>query len=81
MKLNKEVLEVKETYTIGENDTLKIDTKGMITDIFINNKEIKFVTKYEVKQETGGYAKLKVSRYFMQEDYKKLEPYYKEKEE
>lgn len=75
MEVNQEPLQVKETYLIKENDKLIIKTEGKITHIFVNEEEIKFVTKIEFEQEVFGYAKMKIERYFSEKDYKKIEPF------
>ena len=78
MKIKQEPLQIEETYLIKENDKLIIKTNGKITHIIINGQEINFVTKVEFEQEIDGYAKIKLKRYFLQKDYKKIEPIFKE---
>lgn len=57
-------MEVKtnETYTIEENDTFKIENEGRTTKIFINGKQLKFVTRLDLIHEVGEKAMIKIER-------------------
>jgi len=78
MIIEREVLEVAEKYTIGDDDTLKIETNGRCTKVFINGEEIDYITKIDLKQEAGEVVKIEIKRCFMQDDFKKIEPIFKE---
>lgn len=78
MIIEREVLEVAEEYTIGDDDTLKIETNGRCTKVFINGEKIDYITKIDLKQEAGEVVKIKIKRCFMQDDFKRIEPIYKE---
>ena len=74
--VEREPLEVCENYTIERNDTLRIESNGIITNIFINNKKIQFVTKLELLQEAGECMKIKIKRLFTDEDYERIKQYF-----
>lgn len=76
MKINKDILKTRVTYIIEENDHLEISTKGKITKIKINNKEISNVTKFLIKQSVYGYAKLYIEKLFTQDDFEEIKKYY-----
>lgn len=69
MKVNKGIPKTHETYTIEENDTFKIENEGKITKIFINGKQIKFVTRLELIHEVDKKAMIKIERLFFKEDF------------
>lgn len=76
MKVDKEILKTNEIYTIEENDTLKIESKGKITEIFINDEKITLVTKIEFIQDIEKGPILKIERLFTKKDFEGIKDMY-----
>ena len=76
MKIKKEPLKIVENYSIGEKDTLEIKSKDQTTEIFINGKKLKFVTKVKFTQEVGKRPIVKIERYLQPKDFEEIKKNY-----
>ena len=76
MKIDKKPQKVIEKYIIEENDILEIKSKGEITEIFINGKKIRFVTKAKFIQETEERPTIEIERLFTPKDFEEIKKYY-----
>lgn len=76
MKIDKKPLKVIEKYIIEENDILEIKSKGEITEIFINGKKIRFVTKAKFIQETEERPTIEIECLFTPKDFEEIKKYY-----
>lgn len=76
--MDSNVLQVEETYILGPEDTLKIETIHNITKIIINGKKIDYVSEIKFLHKTSRFAKVKIKRCFVQDDFKKIEPIFRE---
>lgn len=72
MKINREPIKLCETYILNQNDTFKIEKNGITTNIVINNKEIKFVTKIELLQEKIDYVEIKIERLCIKQNFEEV---------
>lgn len=76
MTIKRKPLKITESYIIEEKDTLEIKSKGKITEIFINGKKIRFVTKAKFTQETEERPTIEIERLFTPKDFEEIKKYY-----
>lgn len=66
--MTKEPIKVIEKYIIEAGDTLKIKSNGGLTDIFINENKIEFVTEVKFTQKVNEKPVIEIERYFISKD-------------
>lgn len=76
MVVDKEMLTIKETYKLEDNDELEIKSKGNITEICVNGTKIEFVLAIDFNLKPGEMVEIKVERAFTQKDFDKIKDYY-----
>ncbi len=72
----KKPIKVMEKYTIEEGDTLEIKSDGEITNIFINENKIKFVTEVKFTQKVNEKPVVEIERFFIPKDFEEIKKFY-----
>lgn len=76
MVVEKEMLTMKETYKLEDNDELEIKSKGKVTEIYINGRKLKFVLSIDFNTKPYEIVEIKIERAFTQKDFDKIKEYY-----
>lgn len=76
MVVDKEMLTIKETYKLEDNDELEIKSKGKITEIYINGRKLEFVLSIDFNPKPCETVEIKIERAFTQKDFDKIKGYY-----
>lgn len=70
MIVKKEFLERNDIYTFSKEDKIKIESQDGKTQIYINDKPLKFIKKFELIHEAEKMPELKIRKFITSEELK-----------